>query len=361
MAHYWYVHGPFLEGRTWLERALALTPADRMPALSARVRFAAGMVFSRQADLTGAEALFEESLTLYQGCGDHRGEAEALFFLAITREMQDRRGDPHGVTPLFMRVAELCQALDHPLRRYALFSIGWMAFQCGDATRALPALQDAASRFAQDGDQWGHAMAQTYLAVVVLDQGEATRAATRAATGLRLFHEEGDWVGMRNAVLYLVSAAAMLGQGEAAGRLLGAVDRHTERLGLLPDPDFLDRRERTMAALRTTMGTERTAAVVGAGQAIPFPQAVEEALALAEGLSYIDRPRTSRRPRSLGLSTREEEILHLIAAGWTNAEIALALSIAPRTVTTHASHILNKLGLTSRPELIAFAHREGLA
>jgi DNA-binding NarL/FixJ family response regulator len=54
-------------------------------------------------------------------------------------------------------------------------------------------------------------------------------------------------------------------------------------------------------------------------------------------------------------------VLQLVAAGRTNAEIAQALSIAQRTVTTHASHILNKVGLESRGELIAFAHREGLA
>jgi non-specific serine/threonine protein kinase len=332
-----------------------------MPALRARVCFAAGMVLSRQKDLVRAETLLVESLALYQACGDRRGEAEALFFLAITLEMQDLRGDPHGVASLVARVADLCCTLDHPLRHYALFEVGWMAHKCGDDARALPALHEAAISFAQHGDQWGHAMVLNNLAVVALDQGEASQAATRAAAGLRLYHAEGDRVGMRDAVLYMASAVAMLGQGEAAGRLLGAVDRHTEMLGLLPDPDYLDRRERTLAALRTTLGQERTAAVVVAGQAMPFAQAIEDALALAERLVIIDGPRTSRSPRFMGLSAREQEILQLIATGRTNAEIAQALFIAPRTVTTHASHILNKLGLTSRPELIAFAHREGLA
>jgi DNA-binding NarL/FixJ family response regulator len=61
------------------------------------------------------------------------------------------------------------------------------------------------------------------------------------------------------------------------------------------------------------------------------------------------------------LTYREQEVLRLIAAGRTNAEIAQALFISPRTASTHASHILNKLGLESRAELIAFAHREGFA
>jgi DNA-binding CsgD family transcriptional regulator len=37
------------------------------------------------------------------------------------------------------------------------------------------------------------------------------------------------------------------------------------------------------------------------------------------------------------------------------------LSISPRTVSTHAAHILSKLGLATRAELIAFAHGAGLA
>ena len=62
-----------------------------------------------------------------------------------------------------------------------------------------------------------------------------------------------------------------------------------------------------------------------------------------------------------GLSPREREVLRLIAAGHSNAEIAQMLFISPRTASTHAAHILSKLGLTTRAELIAFAHRQGLA
>ncbi len=60
------------------------------------------------------------------------------------------------------------------------------------------------------------------------------------------------------------------------------------------------------------------------------------------------------------MSVREYEVLRLIAAGRSNAEIAAALFISPRTATTHATNILNKLGLSSRAEVIAFAYREGL-
>ncbi len=55
------------------------------------------------------------------------------------------------------------------------------------------------------------------------------------------------------------------------------------------------------------------------------------------------------------LSPREREILALLAARWTDREIADALYISYRTVTTHVSNIYDKLGIHSRRETAAFA------
>jgi DNA-binding CsgD family transcriptional regulator len=51
------------------------------------------------------------------------------------------------------------------------------------------------------------------------------------------------------------------------------------------------------------------------------------------------------------LSGRETEIARLVAARKSNKEIATALDISPRTVSTHLSNIFGKLGVTSRGEL----------
>jgi DNA-binding CsgD family transcriptional regulator len=62
-----------------------------------------------------------------------------------------------------------------------------------------------------------------------------------------------------------------------------------------------------------------------------------------------------------GLTSREREVLRLIAAGRSNKEIAAALFIAPKTASVHVSNILGKLGAGSRTEAAAIAHREGIA
>ncbi|HTQ69209.1 MAG TPA: response regulator transcription factor [Solirubrobacteraceae bacterium] len=60
------------------------------------------------------------------------------------------------------------------------------------------------------------------------------------------------------------------------------------------------------------------------------------------------------------LSEREVEVLRLIALGHTNAEIAEQLYLSVRTVETHRSHIQQKLGLSSRAELVGYALDRGL-
>jgi DNA-binding CsgD family transcriptional regulator len=60
------------------------------------------------------------------------------------------------------------------------------------------------------------------------------------------------------------------------------------------------------------------------------------------------------------LTSREMEVLRLLAAGYSNREIGTALFIAPKTASVHVSNILAKLGASSRTEAAAIAHSNGL-
>jgi DNA-binding CsgD family transcriptional regulator len=62
----------------------------------------------------------------------------------------------------------------------------------------------------------------------------------------------------------------------------------------------------------------------------------------------------------LGLTPREREVLALVADGRTNRQIAEALFISAKTASVHVSNILAKLGVGSRVEAAAVAHRLGL-
>ena len=60
------------------------------------------------------------------------------------------------------------------------------------------------------------------------------------------------------------------------------------------------------------------------------------------------------------LTTREREILQLLAEGKTNKEVAGELNISPYTVETHRAHILEKLNLHNSAELVLYAVRKGI-
>ena len=79
------------------------------------------------------------------------------------------------------------------------------------------------------------------------------------------------------------------------------------------------------------------------------------------GPGSAPRPTCRTARCSPSLTSREREVLRLIAAGRSNREIASVLFIAPKTASVHVSNILGKLGAASRTEAAAIAHREGLA
>jgi two-component system, NarL family, response regulator NreC len=68
----------------------------------------------------------------------------------------------------------------------------------------------------------------------------------------------------------------------------------------------------------------------------------------------------ARRIEEDPLSDREREVLRLLALGHTNQEISKQLYISVRTAETHRAHIMQKLRLTSRAELVRYALEQGL-
>jgi DNA-binding CsgD family transcriptional regulator/tetratricopeptide (TPR) repeat protein len=84
-------------------------------------------------------------------------------------------------------------------------------------------------------------------------------------------------------------------------------------------------------------------------------------LRLAEPVDTVSAPDQPPSPTtSLGLTRRETDVLILVAAGRTNRQIGEKLYITEKTASVHVSRILAKLGVASRGEAAAIAHRLGL-
>ena len=128
-------------------------------------------------------------------------------------------------------------------------------------------------------------------------------------------------------------------------------------LSMQDDPRYVREAFEVGAAgyvLKEAADTEVVGAIraVAAGQRYVHP-ALGARLVAAEA---EERKRAEADP----LSEREREVLRLLALGHTNQEIAKMLYISVRTAETHRAHIMQKLRLSSRAELVRYALENGL-
>lgn len=79
-----------------------------------------------------------------------------------------------------------------------------------------------------------------------------------------------------------------------------------------------------------------------------------------EDFYTVEKLKTPRKTLSNQLTNREMEVLALVASGKSNREIAETLSISVKTVETHKTHILIKLGLNNNSELIRYAVKHNI-
>jgi DNA-binding CsgD family transcriptional regulator len=81
----------------------------------------------------------------------------------------------------------------------------------------------------------------------------------------------------------------------------------------------------------------------------------------AAGAAHVPRgPRPATRRHPAGLTSRQAEILDLVADGLTNAQIAERLVLSGKTVEHHVAAVLSRLGVATRGEAVAEARRLGL-
>ena len=98
--------------------------------------------------------------------------------------------------------------------------------------------------------------------------------------------------------------------------------------------------------------------VIAAGESLLAPSVTRRLID-----TYVSRPRVSVAAEHAGLgelTTREREVLGLVAEGLTNAEIAERLYLSPLTAKTHVSRILMKLGARDRVQLVVIAFQCGI-
>jgi non-specific serine/threonine protein kinase len=159
----------------------------------------------------------------------------------------------------------------------------------------------------------------------------------------------GEW---HTAWLLATMAAVLIGRGQPRRgvRLVGAIDRYCEHVGLDPDAAWEINREwldRGLAILG-----HQASAVRASGRRLTLKEA--KAYALEEASD--DEPGAAAR-----LSRREIEVAGLVREGLSNRTIAKRLFISERTVEGHVTNLLNKLGVNTRAQVAAWVAENALS
>jgi two-component system response regulator NreC len=208
------------------------------------------------------------------------------------------------------------------------------------------------------------AAATDKIAVVLVDDHAVVRGALKALLDgqddLEVVGEAGDLASLRDAIATHRPRVLVLDVNLPDGL---AVDVLPELREAAPETEIVlltMERDLTLARQALDGGAKgylfKDAAHLELIEAVRAAAAGEQHLAPAVAAGLKDGTGDEQQV----LSPRETDVLKLMALGHTNREIGEQLSLSVRTVETHRSHIQQKLGLASRPELTKYALAHGL-
>jgi non-specific serine/threonine protein kinase len=232
----------------------------------------------------------------------------------------------------------------------------------GDVARALREYE-AAQAFYEEGlalaRQQDHpaeiTAAQHNLGRLAHEQGHDAEAAAWYAEALPVALR----INNPRRIAHLLEAFAALAvrqQPDRALRLVGAATVVREVSGNRLPPSEQAALKRDLAVARRLLDDEAMTAALAAGATLTVEQAVALALSPLPALASPAHADPAGR-----LTTREREVVALVARGYTNRQIAEALVVSQRTAESHVANSLGKLGLASRAQLAAWAIGRGLA
>jgi predicted ATPase/DNA-binding CsgD family transcriptional regulator len=353
---YWYVRGPYAEGRRWLDRALARRAGTPLT-LWGRASFGYGLLAVVQGDADRAGVVFQEGLGATMPLGYTLASAGCLMglgWVAMHRGEWDLAADRfQAVLTLSARLPERAADANRGL---AVSNLGAIAFAQGSLEAAAARFEEALSLQRAADHQWGMAWSVIGLGYVQLATGNDRRAAELLREGMTTADDLGDRRLVALALAGLAGVAVARRDNMRAARLFGTFAALQAAGGLPVEPAYRVAHERAEAAARSALGDDLFAAEWARGRAVE----VQTALAEADALAPSAGTDAARATPAVVLTARERDVLGLLVDGQTDREIGEALSISHRTVMTHVSNILAKLGVDSRTAAAARAVRDGL-
>jgi predicted ATPase/DNA-binding CsgD family transcriptional regulator len=347
---FWAYRGYLEEGRDQLARVLSLPGAlhSQLKAARAKALTSAGLLAIRYSDYAEAGRLLEAGLGLWreQGNDGRQGAALALDGLGW---VASAFGD-------FARARELYQAslqlhrelntLGNSEAADALAHLGMADFFDGNLVSAHALVEESLRLKRTLGERWGIGFALYLLGCISIADNRYDEAQTHLSEGLAVSNEGGIQllrVFLLEALAWLAMVSPRRRNPLLASQVLGAADSLRSLLGAPQPPQWRMLLQRVTGEVQALVGVEDFAQAFAAGKRLTPNEVL---------LRYQRDPFTSAQasgePAPSLLTSREVEVLRLVASGLTDAQVAEKLVVSVRTVNAHLQSIYGKLDVQSR-------------
>jgi len=326
-----------------------------------------GLIAWSNGDYPVATSRLQESLVLNRQVRETVRLAFALAFLALTTlRHADQRESPQARSLLEESLALFRQERYQPGTAWALYCLGMWHFQLGEAAMARARFEESLALYRAVRQRQNFAHPLYFLGKVTARQGDLQTAHASYQESLALFEELGDQGSSAACLESWAGVVARQADARWAAQLWGAAQVLREASGpsslftLIATPDERADEERMRARVWAELGEQAFAQALLEGRAMTPEQALS---AQAHTLlashpnapAGTDRQKVPSRASANELTEREVEVLWLVAQGLTDAQVADALVVSPRTVNAHLRSIYSKLGITSRHAATLFA------
>jgi predicted ATPase/DNA-binding CsgD family transcriptional regulator len=363
------LRGKLTVSRAYTEEALALFKAAGFEDGAAWSLYRLALLTDLQGDDAGARAQMEAVLALQKRLQNKRGISAALFALAEMRFAA--QSDPATIRPLLEESLALGRELgDQEDIASSLCLLGELALSQADAATARALVEESLAHCQEMGHRYGLAQSRSALAGVEAWVGNYAAAAGLYESSLRDYDTLKDSEGMARCLEGLASVAAAQGSPVGAARLWGAAEALREVSCVPVLSVWRAPYEAEVAAARNRLDEQTFVTAWAEGRATTL----EQTLTARQLLTHLqktlpefpfsgEKPALPRRviaQKFGGLTEREREVAALLAQGKSNREIAKVLVVHYRTIETHVSNILSKLGCTSRVQIAVWARDKGL-
>jgi predicted ATPase/DNA-binding CsgD family transcriptional regulator/transcriptional regulator with XRE-family HTH domain len=293
------------------------------------------------------------SLALAQELDYPAGEALALAHLAGAVL---RAGDPDSAVQLARQAEQIPADIYGWQARWLSNFLTGLLTEAGELAAAGRICAAGLARSRAAGDPWNQARLLVRMATLDLRAARIQDAAAHLQESLQIAARTGDGFELQNGLDYCGYLCAATGRNAEAVTVWAAYAAIFRREGYVLPPAEARRQTESLRKARQAIGSASARTAEARGTAMSRDTAIDYALMLTA--SGPPRPAAAAIPEPL--STRERELLTLVAQGRTNAQIAAQLYLSLRTVTSHLDRIRDKTGCRRRADLTRLALSEGL-